>query len=205
MGLSSGIIEIRQVFLFIFIVGPLALVVWKISAIIAFINHVRNSRTNELKRILESHDLSDEVRHGLKDEIERIVGYRITGISDVAIQKAIMQLYMLNRQSIQVGFFKKFRAFLVMENNELVFRTGRKFWIDNAILGLFSFQFLFISFSLLFLSLYKGQLIPLWVHFFLYLSAILLFLLFISFLQMIPRPKEYKLLKGMLQPQNVDI
>jgi len=45
---SSGALEIKQVLIFIFIAGPLALVIWKIRGIIAFVNEVRNSKLNEL-------------------------------------------------------------------------------------------------------------------------------------------------------------
>ncbi|EKA6606530.1 hypothetical protein O3741_004638, partial [Salmonella enterica] len=89
---SSGTLQIKQILLFIFIAGPLALVIWKIRGIIAFLNDVRNSKLNELQRILDSHELSDELSICIKDDIERITCYRRTGIFDVARQKIILHL-----------------------------------------------------------------------------------------------------------------
>lgn len=84
---SSGALQMKQVLLFIFIAGPMALVIWKIRGIIAFVNEVRNSKLNELQRLLDSHELSDEVSICIKEDIKRITSYRMTGISDVASQK----------------------------------------------------------------------------------------------------------------------
>lgn len=203
-GLSSGKLDFTQAIIFIFIAGPLALVIWKIKGIFAFISDVRNSRLNELQRILNSHSLAEEVRTGLKDEIERSVGYRITGISDVAKQKAIWQLYMQNRELIKVGFFKKFRNFLFLENDNIIFKKGTSFWLENVLYGLFSLQFLVLSACSVFISLYRGEQYPVWGHALLYFAAVVLFLFFISFANIIPRPKECQLLEKILKPKDVD-
>jgi hypothetical protein len=203
--LSSGKLNFTQVIIFIFIAGPLALVIWKIKGIFSFINDVRNSRVNELQRILDSHKLPEEVRTGLNDEIKRSVGYRITGISDVAKQKAIWQLYMQNRELIKVGFFKKFRNFLFLENDNIIFKKGTSFWLENMLYGLFSLQFLVLSACSVFISLYRGQQYPIWGHSLLYFAAVVLFLFFISFANIIPRPKECQLLEKILKPKDVDV
>lgn len=203
--LSSGKLNFTQVIIFIFIAGPLALVIWKIKGIFSFINDVRNSRINELQRILDSHKLPEEVRTGLNDEIKRSVGYRITGISDVAKQKAIWQLYMQNRELIKVGFFKKFRNFLFLENDNIIFKKGTSFWLENMLYGLFSLQFLVLSACSVFISLYRGQQYPIWGHSLLYFAAVVLFLFFISFANIIPRPKECQLLEKILKPKDVDV
>ena len=54
---SSGALQTEQVLLFIFIAGPLALIIWKIRGIIEFFNEVRNSKLNELQHLLDSHKL----------------------------------------------------------------------------------------------------------------------------------------------------
>ena len=76
---ASEVLQIKQILLFIFIAGPLALVIWKIREIINFVNEVRNSKLNELQHLLDSHKLSDEVNICVEDEITRIIGYRMTG------------------------------------------------------------------------------------------------------------------------------
>lgn len=203
--LSSGKLNSTQVIIFIFIAGPLALVIWKIKGIFSFINDVRNSRINELQRILDSHKLPEEVRTGLNDEIKRSVGYRITGISDVAKQKAIWQLYMQNRELIKVVFFKKFRNFIFLENDNIIFKKRTSFWLENMLYGLFSLQFLVLSACSVFISLYRGQQYPIWGHSLLYFAAVVLFLFFISFANIIPRPKECQLLEKILKPKDVDV
>lgn len=205
LGISSGELNFTQVIIFLSIACPLALVIWKVKGIFTFFNDVRNSRVNELQRILNSHSLAEEVRTGLKEEIERSVGYRITGISDVAKQKAKWQLYMQNRVLIKVGFFKKFRNFLFLENDNLVFKKGTSFWLENVLYGLFSLQFLVLSACSVFISLYRGQQYPIWGHSLLYFAAVVLFLFFISFANIIPRPKECQLLEEILKPKDVDV
>jgi hypothetical protein len=198
---SSGTLQIKQVLLFIFIAGPLALVVWRIRGIIRFFNEVRNSKLNELQRLLDSYELSDEVSICIKEDIKRITSYRMTGISDVASQKIILRLFVENRDSISVGFFKKFKTFLLIEDDSLVFKKGFSFWFENVIYGLFSLQFLFLAILSLMLSIYRHEQIPVWGHLILYLFVVVMFLFFISFGRMIPRPEECKLLSKILQNQ----
>ncbi|EFD9279700.1 hypothetical protein CMR71_004050, partial [Escherichia coli] len=130
---ASEVLQIKQILLFIFIAGPLALVIWKIREIINFVNEVRNSKLNELQHLLDSHKLSDEVNICVEDEITRIIGYRMTGIADVSRQKIILPLLIKNSDSIPVDFFKKFKSFLMIENGTLIFKKGFSFWVENII------------------------------------------------------------------------
>ncbi|WP_373240601.1 hypothetical protein [Kluyvera ascorbata] len=201
---SSGALQMKQVLLFIFIAGPMALVIWKIRGIIAFVNEVRNSKLNELQRLLDSHELSDEVRICIKEDIKRITSYRMTGISDVASQKNILRLFVENRDSISVGFFKKFRTFLLTKDGVLVFKKGFSFWFENGMYAFFSLHFLLIAALSLILSIYRHEQIPVWGHLILYSVAIIMFLFFIAFGKMIPRPEECDLLNKILQTQYND-
>ncbi|EHM1752875.1 hypothetical protein KD515_004167 [Salmonella enterica subsp. salamae serovar 40:c:e,n,x,z15] len=201
---SSGALQIKQVLLFILIAGPLALIIWKIRGIVAFVNEVRNSKLNELQRLLDSHELSDEVSICIKDDIERITSYRMTGIFDVARQKIILRLLVENRSLISVGFFKKFRTFLLIEDGSLIFKKGFSFWFENGMYVLFSLHFLLIAGLSLILSIYRHEQIPVWGHLILYSVAIVMFLFFIAFGRMIPRPEECKLLNKILQTQHDD-
>ncbi|HGF0772400.1 MULTISPECIES: hypothetical protein [unclassified Citrobacter] len=201
---SSGALQMKQVLLFIFIAGPMALVIWKIRGIIAFVNEVRNSKLNELQRLLDSHELSDEVRICIKEDIKRITSYRMTGISDVASQKIILRLFVENRDSISVGFFKKFRTFLLTKDGVLVFKKGFSFWFENGMYAFFSLHFLLIAALSLILSIYRHEQIPVWGHLILYSVAIVMFLFFIAFGKMIPRPEECDLLNKILQTQYND-
>ncbi|EGL9226738.1 hypothetical protein IMB78_003644 [Salmonella enterica] len=194
----------KQVLLFIFIAGPMALVIWKIRGIIAFVNEVRNSKLNELQRLLDRHELSDEVRICIKEDIKRITSYRMTGISDVASQKIILRLFVENRDSISVGFFKKFRTFLLTKDGVLVFKKGFSFWFENGMYAFFSLHFLLIAALSLILSIYRHEQIPVWGHLILYSVAIVMFLFFIAFGKMIPRPEECNLLNKILQTQYND-
>lgn len=201
---SSGALQMKQVLLFIFIAGPMALVIWKIRGIIAFVNEVRNSKLNELQRLLDRHELSDEVRICIKEDIKRITSYRMTGISDVASQKIILRLFVENRDSISVGFFKKFRTFLLTKDGVLVFKKGFSFWFENGMYAFFSLHFLLIAALSLILSIYRHEQIPVWGHLILYSVAIVMFLFFIAFGKMIPRPEECNLLNKILQTQYND-
>ncbi|WP_223509192.1 hypothetical protein [Rahnella sp. GSA61A] len=198
---SDGTLQIKQVLLFIFIAGPLAMVIWKIRGIIEFINEVRNSRLNELQYLLNSHKLSDEVNICIEDEITRIIGYRMTGIADVGRQKIILPLLVEHRTSIPVDFFKKFRSFLIIEKCSLIFKRGFSFWFEIVIYGWFSLQFLLLAVLSLVLSIYRHEQIPVWGHLMLYLVSAILFLFFIAFAKLIPRSGECKLLNNILQAQ----
>ncbi|HCR9735337.1 TPA: hypothetical protein OPR14_000749 [Citrobacter koseri] len=198
---SSGALQIKQVLLFILIAGPLAIIIWRIRGIIAFVNEVRNSKLNELQRLLDSHELSDEVSICIKEEIKRITSYRMTGIADVARQKIVLRLLVENRDLIPAGFFKKFRTFLLIKDGTLVFKKGFSFWFENGMYGLFSLQFLLLAILSLILSTYRYEQIPVWGHFILYSVAVVMFLFFIAFGRMIPRPEECKLLSRILRIQ----
>ncbi|EBQ4753225.1 hypothetical protein LE36_06450 [Salmonella enterica subsp. diarizonae] len=191
----------KQVLLFILIAGPLAIIIWRIRGIIAFVNEVRNSKLNELQRLLDSHELSDEVSICIKEDIKRITSYRMTGIADVARQKIVLRLLVENRDLIPAGFFKKFRTFLLIKDGTLVFKKGVSFWFENGMYGLFSLQFLSLAILSLILSTYRYEQIPVWGHFILYSVAVVMFLFFIAFGRMIPRPEECKLLSRILRIQ----
>ncbi|EBC6121607.1 hypothetical protein C5D91_01235 [Salmonella enterica] len=191
----------KQVLLFILIAGPLAIIIWRIRGIIAFVNEVRNSKLNELQRLLDSHELSDEVSICIKEDIKRITSYRMTGIADVARQKIVLRLLVENRDLILAGFFKKFRTFLLIKDGTLVFKKGFSFWFENGMYGLFSLQFLLLAILSLILSTYRYEQIPVWGHFILYSVAVVIFLFFIAFGRMIPRPEECKLLSRILRIQ----
>ncbi|HDC4678152.1 TPA: hypothetical protein O8U21_001730, partial [Enterobacter kobei] len=81
---SKGSLELIHVIIFIIIAGPLALLVWKLKEIISFFQDVKNSKLNELQRILVDNNLPKEIRTGVNNEIKRIITFRLTGISDVA-------------------------------------------------------------------------------------------------------------------------
>ncbi|HCS4221434.1 TPA: hypothetical protein ORM06_003360 [Klebsiella aerogenes] len=201
---SSGSLQIKQVLLFIFIAGPLALIIWKIRGIIGFFNEVKNSKLNELQYLLDSHKLSNKLSTCIKEDIKRIVSYRITGISDVASQKIILRLLIENRELIPTGFFKKFRSFLLVKDDYLIFKKGFSFWFENSMYALFSLQFISLAILSLILSTYRHDQIPIWGHLILYSVAVIMFLFFISFGRMIPQPRECKLLNKILQTQYND-
>ena len=202
---SSLSLSITQDILFLFIAGPLALIIWRIRGVIEFVNEVRNSKLNELQRLLDSHDLSDEITICLKEDIERISCYRLTGIADVPSQKIILRLLVKNKGLIAAGFFKKFNAFLSVKDGVLMFNKGFSFWFFNVVHVLFSLQFISLSILSLILSIYRHEQIPVWGHLILYFVAVIMFLFFIAFTAMIPRPGECKLLNKILQMQHNDL
>lgn len=198
---SKGSLELIHVIIFIIIAGPLALLVWKLKEIISFFQDVKNSKLNELQRILVDNNLPKEIRTGVKNEIKRIITFRLTGISDVARQGIIWKLLMQDQKNIQLDFFKKFRSFLVIEEQQLVFKKGVSYIIENLLYGFFSLQFLFLASMSVFLSIYRKNQIPIWGHCSLYFCAIFMFLFCIYFAKMIPLPKECGKLEEILQRQ----
>ncbi|MCU6277774.1 hypothetical protein [Enterobacter quasiroggenkampii] len=102
---SKGSLELIHVIIFIIIAGPLALLVWKLKEIISFFQDVKNSKLNELQRILVDNNLPKEIRTGVNNEIKRIITFRLTGISDVARQGIIWKLLMQNQKKHSIGFF----------------------------------------------------------------------------------------------------
>ena len=199
---SSGKLQETQILLFILIVAPLALVVWKIRGVVTFINEVRNSKLNELQHLLDGHELPDEVNACIKNEIKRIIGYRMTGIADVAKQQIIWQLLERNSHLVSADFFKKFRSFLLIKDKVLVFKKGGSYWFENGMYGWLSCQFLLSAVLFMALSIYRYEQIPAWGHLVLYSVSIIMFLLFIAFANLIPRSKECSLLNEILQTQS---
>ena len=64
---SKGSLELIHVIIFIIIAGPLALLVWKLKEIISFFQDVKNSKLNELQRILVDNNLPKELITRLKE------------------------------------------------------------------------------------------------------------------------------------------
>ncbi|WP_159340159.1 MULTISPECIES: hypothetical protein [Leclercia] len=199
---SSGVIQVTQVLLFIAIISVLALLFWKIRSITALFNAVRNSKINEYQRLLNQYELHDKDRECLNNEIKRIIRYRTSGISDVARQKIVWMLLDKNKDIIPINFFKKFRSFLEIENNVLVFKKGVSYWIENGIYFFYSLQFLFLSILCIVLAVYRSEQIPVWGQLILYSGAGVTLTFFIAYAKMIPRAKECTLLNEILNTQH---
>lgn len=199
---SNGVIQVTQVFLFISITSVLALLFWKIRSITALFNAVRNSKINEYQRLLNQYELTEKDRECLNNEIKRIIRYRTSGISDVAKQKIVWMLLDKNKDLIPIYFFKKFRSFLEIENNVLVFRKGVPYWIENGIYFFYSLQFLFLAILCIVLAVYRSDQIPVWGQLILYLGAGVTVTFFIAYAKMIPRAKECTLLNEILNTQH---
>ncbi|MBQ0266539.1 hypothetical protein MCL92_20795 [Providencia rettgeri] len=84
----------------------------------------------------------------------------------------------------------------------MTFNKGLGFWFECFIYGLFSIQYLVLSFLFMALSIYKGESIEQSQHFILYAMSSLLLILFVNFFKMIPMPKECRLLSHILDTQN---
>lgn len=199
---SSGVIQVTQVLLFIAIISILALLFWKIRSITALFNTVRNSKINEYQRLLNEYELHEKDRECLNNEIKRIIRYRTSGISDVARQKIIWMLLDKNKDIIPINFFKKFRSFLEIENNLLVFKKGVLYWIEIGIYFFYSLQFLFLSILCIVLAVYRSEQIPVWGQLILYSGAGVTITFFIAYAKMIPRAKECTLLNEILNTQH---
>ncbi len=199
---SSGVIQVTQVLLFIAIISILALLFWKIRSITALFNAVRNSKINEYQRLLNEYELHEKDRECLNNEIKRIIRYRTSGISDVARQKIVWMLLDKNKDIIPINFFKKFRSFLEIENNLLVFKKGVSYWIEIGIYFFYSLQFLFLSILCIVLAVYRSEQIPVWGQLILYSGAGVTITFFIAYAKMIPRAKECTLLNEILNTQH---
>lgn len=199
---SSGVIQVTQVLLFIAIISVLALLFWKIRSITALFNAVRNSKINEYQRLLNQYELHEKDRECLNNEIKRIIRYRTSGISDVARQKIVWILLDKNKDIIPINFFKKFRSFLEIENNVLVFKKGISYWIENGIYLFYSLQFLFLSILCIVLAIYRSEQISVWGQLILYTGAGVTITFFITYAKMIPRAKECTLLNEILNTQH---
>lgn len=199
---SSGVIQVTQVLLFIAIISILALLFWKIRSITALFNAVRNSKINEYQRLLNEYELHEKDREFFNNEIKRIIRYRTSGISDVAKQKIVWILLDKNKDIISINFFKKFRSFLEIENNVLVFKKGFSYWIEIGIYSFYSLQFLFLSILCIVLAVYRSEQIPVWGQLILYSGAGVTITFFIAYAKLIPRAKECTLLNEILNTQH---
>jgi len=204
ISVDKGIFQIKQVVIIVFLAVPLGVVIWKIRGVINFFNEVKNSRLNELQRILNSYKLSSEMIFLIEEDIMRIINYRVTGISNVFIQKKILQLFGKNKNLISADFFKKFRPFLQIENDVVVFKKGIYFWFDNSMYILFALQLFLTAIFILSIPIYKSTDISDWESLVLCLMSIVMFLFSIGFWRMITKPAECKLLEKILQSQETN-
>ena len=199
---SGGVFELKQVLLFISTFSLLALFSWKARSIFKLFHDVRNSKINEYQRLLNSYELPEADRECITSEINRIIRYRNSGISDVARQKIVWLLLANHKDIIPIDFFKKFRSFLEIKNSTLVFKKDAFFWVENGFYVFYSLQFLLFSISCIILSVYRGFQITIWQHLMLYTLTIIMFLLSIAFGKMIIRKKECELLNEILNTQH---
>ena len=198
IAISSGMLSIKQGFFVVFAVGAIGISIWKIRNIISFFNDVRNSKINEYRRFLSDYNISRKDKDCINNEIIRIVRYRVSGISDIPRQKIVWSLLFENKEKISLSFFKKFRTHLEIKNNVLIFKKGKSFWIENAIYGFYSIQFLILSILSVAFSIYSGAKTPMLGHVSLHLGAVIMFVFFIAFANLITRPRECQLLSEML-------
>lgn len=98
-------------------------------------------------------------------------------------------------------FLRNSDHFLI-KDKVLIFEKEISYWFENSVYGWFSFQFLLSAVLLIVLSIYRHEQIPVWGHLVLYLVAAMMFLFFIAFANLIPRPKECKLLNEIIQTQS---
>lgn len=201
MTANGELSSLQAVFIVLFSVLVL-IVFMRIKNVVGFFKDFKNARLNEYVHILKTYELNSVDHDCIKDDISRIIRYRLSGISDVARQRIIFKLLPLHREMVSPIFFKKFRTFLDFKDGYLIFNKGIAFRIECFMYGVFSMQYLVIALSLIAVSLYKGNLIYFWEHCLLYLMAVVLFLMFIAFGKMIPTPKECRLMQKILHAQN---
>ncbi|CAI1713045.1 V-type proton ATPase subunit F family protein [Serratia entomophila] len=102
---SSGELSQWQV-LFIFILSVLLLITFlRAKAIIGFVKGMKNSRLDELKCFYRFLDKDSIEARGINQEINKIVRYRVCGVSDVATQNLIFKLSEKNKDIISPSFF----------------------------------------------------------------------------------------------------
>lgn len=201
---SNGELSSVQAIFIVFFTVSLLICLWKTKEIIAFLKGVKNAKLDEYNRMLKNYPLDDLDQEIIKSSISNIIRYRMSGISDVSIQCIIFNLVHQYPKLISPSFFKKFKTFLSMKNDFVVFDKGLAFRFECFIYGFLSILYLFFAFIFMALSIYKGNGISLWGHFTLYAMTIILFIMFASFWKMIPSPKECRLLSEVLQKQNVN-
>lgn len=204
--LSSGLLTLKQFVIIICFFIPVGAVVWKIRNILSFFNEVRNSRLKELKYLKDKYDLSDEIKSCIKEDIERLVTYRLTGIHDIPRQKIILRLLLVNKNKIPINFFDKFKSYLIVKDGVLYFNKGFSFYIECIMYVLFSLQFLSMSmFCLYLLEGHWHDSIFLWKKVLLSVIAIVMFFFFIFFIRLIIVMSKSKLLEDILKSQVTNI
>lgn len=204
--LSSGLLTLRQLIIIMCFFIPVGAVVWKIRNILSFFNEVRNSKLKELKYLKDEYDLSDEIKSCIKEDIERLVTYRLTGIHDIPRQKIILRLLLVNKNKIPIDFFNKFKSYLVVKDGVLYFNKGLSFYIERIMYSLFSLQSLFISiFSVYSLEVHWHDPNFLCKKTLLSIIAIAMFVSFIIFTRVIVGMFKIKLLGDILKSQVTNI
>ncbi len=201
---SSGELSQWQVF-FIFIFSVLLLIVFlRARTILGFMKEMKNSRLDELKSLYCFLDKDSIEARGINKEINKIVRYRVCGVSDVATQNLIFELSEKNSDIIAPSFFKKYRLWVERKNGFLLFKQGAMFWIDSVLFAFFAFQYIALAFLFLLYSVYLGDAIAFWKHVLIYTMTMILIIMFGSFWKMVPTRKECHLLKDVLSKQFED-
>ncbi|HHQ6568464.1 TPA: hypothetical protein ACSTJX_003346 [Serratia fonticola] len=199
---SNGELSSAQAIFVVFFAVSLLICLWKIKEIIEFLKGMKNAKLDEYNRMLENYPLPDIDQEIIELSISNIIRYRISGISDVAMQSVVFRLLSEEQELISPSFFKKFRTFLSMKDGVIVFNKGLGFRFECFMYGFLSVQYLLLAFLFMALSIYKGDAISLWQHLTLYTMIAILFMMFIAFGKMIPLPKECRLMSEILQKQN---
>lgn len=199
---SDGELSSAQAICVVLFAVSLLICLWKIKEIIEFIKGMKNAKLDEYNRILKKYPLPDIDQEIIELSISNIIRYRISGISDVAMQNIAFKLISQEQELISPSFFKKFRTFLSIKDGVLVFKKGLGFRFECFMYGFLSVQYLLLAFLFMSLSIYKGDAISLWQHLTLYTMITILFMMFITFGKMIPFPKECCLMSKILQKQN---
>ncbi|UNH41533.1 hypothetical protein MNY66_10790 [Moellerella wisconsensis] len=199
---SNGELSSSQAIFIVSFTILLLAAIWKAKEIITFLKGMKNSKLDEYNNMLKNYPLDEDDKFFLKSNISNIIRYRISGISDSGMQHIVFRLAFQHQELISPRFFKKFRTFLSIENGIMTFNKGLGFRFECFIYGLFSIQYLVLSFLFMALSIYKGGSIEQSQHFILYAMSSLLLILFVNFFKMIPMPKECRLLSHILDTQN---
>ncbi|CAI1682956.1 hypothetical protein [Serratia plymuthica] len=201
---SSGELSQWQVF-FTFISSVLLLVIFlRIKTILGFMRNMKNSRFDELKYLYQFSDEKSIEARCINLEINKIVRYRVCGVSDVATQNLIFKVSEKNSDVIAPSFFKKYRLWIESKDGFLIFKQGAMYWIECAIFAVFALQYIMFAFLFLFYSIYLGDALALWKHVLIYTMAVILIIMFDSFWKMVPTRKECHLLKDVLSKQFED-
>lgn len=201
---SNGELSQWQVF-FIFVLSVLLLIFFlRVKVILSFVKGVKNSRLDELKCLYRFLDKDSIEARCINREINKIVRYRVCGVSDVATQKLIFKLSEKNSDIISPSFFKKYRLWIENNDGVLIFNQGVMYWIECTIFAVFALQYIALAFLFLFFSIYLGDALELWKHVLIYTMAMILIVMFSSFWKMVPTCKECHLLKDVLSRQFED-